>query len=509
MRQDKRNIVWPLLTLFGAVAACAQSVFTGLGKGITYKTEAQITVSDGLSPLWLNANKHGLSSVAGDNGYLRAGICRSVRADSARHWRIGYGADFAAAYNFTSGFVVQQLYADFEYKKVRLSVGSKERTAPLKNDELSSGSQALGINARPVPEARLELPEYVSLTGKSDWVAVKGHIGYGMMTDGRWQEDHVGLDAEGRKQHYAKRVLYHSKAGYLRVGNEEKFPLVFEGGLEMACQFGGTAYNPVGRSGIYGERLEMGNGLKDFWNAFFSSGGDATDEEYTNAAGNTVGSWQLSLAYKGKGWGVRAYYDHYFEDHSMMFLEYGWRDGLLGLELTCPENRFVSSVVYEYVNTTYQSGPVYHDHTESIPDQISGADNYYNHNLYQGWQHWGQAIGNPLFTSPLYNRDGSLAFAGNRFRAHHIGVSGDPVPGLHYRLLYSYMSNWGRYAMPYADVKYDNSFLCEIGYRFSRLGRLRADGWSVAAAFALDRGAQIGDNTGFQLTLRKTGVLTK
>jgi len=509
MKKTPCRLAFVLCLLSGAAAVQAQSVFAGLGKGIEYKAEAQVTVSDGQSPLWLSANKYGLSSVTGDNGYLRAGIRRSVRTDSARHWRVGYGADFAVAYNFTSSFVIQQLYADFEYKKVRLSVGSKERRAPLKNHELSSGSQVLGINARPVPEVRFELPEYLSLTGKSNWVAIKGHIGYGMMTDGRWQEDYVGLDGEGRKLHYAKKALYHSKAGYLRLGNEEKFPVVFEGGLEMACQFGGTIYNPVGRSGIYGEQLEMGHGFKDFIDAFFATGGDATDEEYTNAAGNTVGSWQFSLSYKGKGWGLRAYYDHYFEDHSMMFFEYGWRDGLLGLELTLPENRFVSSAVYEFMNTTYQSGPVYHDHTEAIPDQISGVDNYYNHNLYQGWQHWGQAIGNPLFTSPLYNRDGNLTFTGNRFRAHHFGLCGDPLRGLHYRLLYTYMSNWGRYAVPYTDVKYNHSFLCELTYDLSRLGRLRANGWSVGAAFALDRGAQIGDHTGFQFTLRKTGLFTK
>lgn len=79
-----------------------------------------------------------------------------------------------------------------------------------------------------------------------------------------------------------------------------------------------------------------------------------------------------------------------------MFLQYGWLDGMVGFEIKLPQNRFVSDVVYEYLKTTYQSGPLYHDHTEAIPDQISAGDNYYNHNLYCGWQHWGQAIGNPL-----------------------------------------------------------------------------------------------------------------
>lgn len=498
-----------MLLLSGGAAMQAQSVFSELGKGIGYSVEAQTTFSDGDAPLWLTANRHGLSSVNGDNGHLRAALYRPVANDSARNWRIGYGLDVAAAYNYTSSFVIQQLYADFEYKKVRLSIGSKERDAALKNRELSSGSQTLGINARPVPQVRFELPAYVSITGKSDWVAIKGHIGYGFMTDGNWQEDYLTAGDGGIKPHYAKKALFHSKAGYLRIGNEEKFPLVFEGGLEMACEFGGTIYNPEGRNGTYGDVLQMGHGFKDFWDATIGTGSDATDEAYANAAGNTVGSWLLSLSYKGKDWRLRAYYDHFFEDHSMMFFEYGWRDGLIGAELTLPKNRIASSIVYEYIGTDYQSGPVYHDHTDAIPDQVSGKDNYYNHNLYQGWQHWGQAIGNPLYISPLYNHNGELTFTGNRFTAHHIGICGDPLPGLHYRLLYSYMANKGRYEAPYADVRYGNSFLCEINYRLQKSGRIRADGWSVGAAFALDRGTLPANNTGFQITLCKTGILTR
>lgn len=78
-----------------------------------------------------------------------------------------------------------------------------------------------------------------------------------------------------------------------------------------------------------------------------------------------------------------------------MFLQYGWLDGMVGIEATLPKNRFVDHIVYEFVKTTYQSGPIYHDHTPEIKDQISGQDNYYNHNMYAGWQHWGQALGNP------------------------------------------------------------------------------------------------------------------
>ena len=36
--------------------------------GLEYKLEAQASLSDGKTPLWLNANKHGLSSLESTNG---------------------------------------------------------------------------------------------------------------------------------------------------------------------------------------------------------------------------------------------------------------------------------------------------------------------------------------------------------------------------------------------------------------------------------------------------------
>lgn len=472
-----------------------------LGKGIEYKAEMQVTGGSKKSPLWLNANRHGLSSIDGNNGYLRGSLRRSTDQDSLRKWKWGYGLDMAVAYGNTAPVIIQQAYVDINYKKLRLSIGAKEHPAVFKNEALSSGSQTFGINARPVPQVRIELPEYLSITGKSNWAAVKGHFGYGMLTDGRWQEDYVTPQTR-----YIKKALLHTKAGYLRIGNEDKFPLVAEGGLEWACMFGGTSFRMFSQPPY---NQTMGHSVKDFFKAIAGGGSDPTDDIYLNAAGNTLGSWAFSLSYKGKDWKVRAYYDHFFEDHSMLFFQYGWLDGLIGGEVTLPKNPIVSSLVYEYMHTKYQAGGIYHDRTEEIPDQISGRDNYYNHNIYWGWQHYGQAFGNPLFTSPLYNDNGDLTFRCNRFTAHHFGLSGSPLPFLNYRMLYTYTSNWGTYTLPYDGIKYSNSFMVELEYVPRHIGHTNVEGWSLSGAFGIDRGAQLGDNTGVQITLRKTGFLTK
>lgn len=466
---------------------------------IEYKAEAVGTFSFNSrhTPLWLNSNKYGLGGVKESNGHIRAGVFRNYGNDSTRKWKIGYGADLAVAYNYTGDFIVQQLYTDFGYKKLFLSVGAKERHANLKNDELSSGSQTFGINARPIPEVRIELPEYISISNKCKWFALRGHIGYGITTDGNWQKS---FSSKGNR--YTKKVLYHSKSGFVRIGNEKLFPVVFEGGVEMAATFGGRYYDGNGNS------VNMYNGLKDFYDVFFVKGYDYGETIYKNAKGNTVGSWLFSLKYKGENWAARLYYDHFFEDHSAMFWQYGWKDGMYGAEFTLPYNRFISSLVYEYIYTKYQSGPIYHDQTQSIKDQISATDNYYNHELYSGWQHWGQAIGNPLYISPIYNSNGMLTFWGNRFSAHHIGLCGNPINSLHYKMLFTYSQQLGTYKNPYEDKKYQRSFLCELTYSPRNIGKLKTNGWSAMAAFALDRGSATGNNTGFQITIRKSGVFS-
>lgn len=460
--------------------------------------EVQGTLNNGQTPLWLGSNRYGLSCVNGDYAYQRAGIFHDTSADAARKWRIGYGLDLALTENEGEGarFYVQQAYADFEWKVWRLSVGSKERHMEMKNQELSSGSQTFGINARPIPQVRVELPSYTRITRKLPWLAVKGHFGYGMMTDGRWQRDYV---SEGNK--YTRHALYHSKALYLRLGNEERFPLSGEVGIESATQFGGTSYNVNSFTTTY-DQVKGGHGLKDFFKAIYGGGSDATDEGYGNSGGNTLGSWLFSLKYQGQGWSLRAYYDHFFEDHSQLFGEYGWKDGLMGIEAQLPDNRIVSTVVYEYIRTDYQSGAVYHDETADLPHQISGRDDYYNHTIYPGWQHWGQAIGNPLYTSPLYGNNGSLRFMDNRFRAHHIGLSGNPAPAWHYRLLYTHARSFGTYNEPRSIARYANYILAEVSFAPRKI--LSMTGWRITAALGGDTFNTEGNNFGAQLTLHKT-----
>lgn len=505
------------------VTSNAQDSENILIDGLRYNISMQGSATNGNStPLWLNANKYGLSSLEQYNGYIRTALIRPLEVDSARRFGIGYAVDLAGAANYTSSFIVQQAYVEARWLKGVLTIGSKEYPMELKNQRLSSGSQTLGINARPVPQVRIALPDYWTIPYTNGWIGIKGHIAFGKTTDDNWQADFTS-----RKSRYTEDVLYHTKAGYIRIGNtKKKRPFSLELGLEMATQFGGTTYR-VGYNGKT-DTIRHDSGLGAYWDALVPGGSDITENVYKNIEGNQLGSWVMRMNLDYNSWYLGIYADHYFEDHSAMFLldydGYGtgeeWdskkhnryllyelKDMMLGLEVKFKKFPYLNNIVFEYLYTKYQSGPLYHDHTQAMPDHVGGVDNYYNHGLYTGWQHWGQVMGNPLYLSPIYNKDGTIEVKDNRFVAYHVGISGEPTAGLNYRLLASYRKGYGTYNVPYADPRENFSMLAEAEYAFPAYSKL--NGWAVKGAFGLDAGRWVGNNCGFQLTVSKSGLLNK
>lgn len=489
-----------------------------LGRDIHYKVEMQGGASDDKTPLWLNANKYGLSSLEPNNGYLRGQVIRPLQNDSNRRWGVGYGFDLVAPVNYTSDLVVQQVFAEARWLHGVLSVGAKEWPMQLKNNSLSSGSQTLGINARPVPQVRIALPEYWTIPGFGRWLHFKGHIAYGKMTDNNWQHDFTAM-----KSKYADNVLYHSKSAFFKIGSEDRFvPWSVEMGLESATLFGGTSYSPDGQGGML--ITKNGTSVRSFIRALIPGGGDVPEAgtNYQNEEGNILGSWLMRVNYDDDSWRLGIYADKYFEDHSSMFqldydgygqgdewntkkktrfFLYDFKDIMLGVELNLKYGSWLRNIVVEYLYTKYQSGPVYHDHSAGRSDHISGKDDYYNHYIFTGWQHWGQAIGNPLYTSPIYNSDGRIIFKNNRFVAWHLGFDGQPSERLGYKVLATYQTGWGSYADPFTQKEHNVSFLVEANYQLPH-------NWNVRGAFGADFGRILGNNVGAQLTISKTGIFS-
>ena len=500
-----------ILTLLLATTQYTFAQSPDLGKGVSYAIEMSGTLSEGdHAPFWLTANRYGLSTLERNSGYLRGGVFRSAEADSTRHWDIGYGADLFVANNHTSDLFIQQMYADIRWKKGMLTIGQKQQPMQLKNNELSSGSQTYGINARPYPEIRVALPDYWNIPGTRGILSFKGHLAWGILSDNMFQKSFTHGVAT-----YDQNVLMLTRAGYLRFGKGQK-PFNVELGLELASQYGSSHFEYT-QNGY--QKTRNRRNMSSFWHALVGGGNDSRDGETPNNEGNMLGSWVLRLNYQTQAATFGLYADHFFEDHSAMFhldydgyayedgnikrkksryLLYPLKDIMLGADVHLKKCNWLSDAVVEYVYTKYQSGPVYRDRTEEILDHIGGNDNYYNNSLEPGWQHWGQTMGNPLFLSPIYNTDHTLKFKCNRFIAWHVGVAGQPIPNLHYRIRASWQEGLGTYDMPYFEPQRNISIGIETTYHADALCK----GLSIGLAYGHDHGELRGNNNGGTITFR-------
>lgn len=484
---------------------------------IKYETRTEIVLSKGEhAPFWLTSNRHGLSSTRSYNSNLTAGLFRDF--DKKRGFTWAYGIELEGAWNHTSPFHIHQLYADIKYNCWELSIGFKERNSEDKHRTLSGGGLTFAPNARPIPQVRFGINEYTPIRWLfKEWIQVKGHFSYGRQTDDCFQRNHMKNAPEGSR--YVEKVLFHEKTAFIKIGKKTKFPLFVELGLEMYTQFGGRVWEKRQDGDII--RHDLPRTYKEYLKAFIpmAGGSESSEMDQTNINGNVFGSWHMAFSYEADNWNIKAYYEHYYEDHSgLLGFDYHynregkkklitylpWRDGLFGLEVTVPKNRVINSFVYEFITSRDQSGPILQNPSGDMMGQAGGKDWYYTHSYYQSWQHWGMSMCNPHILSPLYNKEENLTMPYSRIHSHHIGFDGMPTESLRYRIMASWTKHWGSYEDPLPAPLTQLSTMVEIC-----LTPKKWRGWEFTAAIAYDHSRLIGNNFGGMLSICKRGWLSK
>lgn len=492
-----------LLGFLFSLAASAQ--LSRLGEDVQYGASLSGQAGGGdYAPFWQTANRYGLGNHKNNSGLVRAYVKRDTENDSLYRWRMGYGVDLVAPIHYTSKFIVQQAYFELQVWDFRMSFGQKERKAELKNEHLSMGGMTMGTNARPIPQVRLEFPDFFYFKKTGHWLGLKGHLAYGKYTDDRWQRDFNGGNINAP---YSTGSFYHSKAGFLKIGDIDKFPLQLTGGVEMVCQFGGRRHNVryLGTDGQLHEIQYKKTGIMDFLKAFIPLGSDETDSYNPNVAGNHLGSYMARLDYIDKNWKASFYAEHFFEDHSQMSWVFAWKDMLYGLELSVPKNPVVTTLLYEHLSTTDQSGAVFKDtKTPLVPYSVGGIDNYYSHGNYGAYQHAGHVMGNPTILSPIYNTNNHITCYDNRIKAHHAGIMGQPHSDVTYRALYTYERSWGTYFIPRSNPRTGHFWMVEATYKPHRL-----PGFAVTASYGQNHGDLLGNSKGGMLTVSYSGWINK
>lgn len=471
------------------------------------------------APFWFTSNRQGLSPTNSSGIMLDLGLDGGMRLPSRFYFN--YGMEVAVAANYQSDFYLQQAYIEAGYKWFDLSIGEKERWGELINHNLSSGALTWSGNSRPIPQIRLEVPEFTRLGILGRLVSLKGHIAYGWYQDSNWRAGRAAMYSNPPQ--YTDKILHHSKSFFIRIGDAERFPLEFTAGLESYAQFGGTRHNMrTNATDPIVETYEYPHDFKAYANIFLPINRPG---EQTKDNGNTLGSWHLAFDLTMEKWKYHLYYEHFYEDHSSMlgieykpdangekgYISYGfkrnWMDCLLGFELNAPDGLPFKDIVFEVLNTRGQCGPILLDRNlivnkenPIIKEGVDGRDDMYSHTAYKSYSHYGYSNGSPVLVSPLYNKDGNLSFRSNRVLMFHLGIDGAVLPNVHYRILATHTAHWGTYAYPSDEKEHITSVLLECFYHLKK-----SDSWRFGVSIAADfsTAAMLDDNKGIMLTVSK------
>ena len=388
---------------------------------------------------------------------------------------------------------IQEAYVEGKYRSIFVVAGQKSKPSQIVNSQLSSGDLIWSNNARPPVGARAGFIDFQNIPFTKGWLQITGEFGYFRQFDDKWLENHYNYD-----NHFITTDTWlHYKSFHLRTKPDQ--PWVFTIGAQAACQFAGNArYYYVGN---VTRTVEMKADAKAFWRTFIAgSGGNSAGDSFVE--GNHLGTWDLALDYRFKdGKQLRGYTQWLWEDGSGIGKLNGF-DGLWGLEFRNQNgNNLIDGAVIELLELTNHSGPIHWAPADvpgtPITNQATGADDYYNNYIYNGYQNRGMSIGSPFVKSPLYNRDGYMRYRDNVMRGFHAAIMGHLGDLWAYRLMGSYRKAWGTPLIP-RTASDDFSMMAEASY-------FTHNHWSFKAQVAMDHGNLYGNNFGASLGIRYSG----
>ena len=502
-----RIILLPVL-FFAATILKAQDTSN---THITYDLTTEVAVGTGdYTAYQLVTNRHHTLGTRQNTAYMRGAV--NIEHSLSKDWTLSGAVDAIASVHADHKAYLQQCYANLSYQQFFLEVGAREQQQVIRDEELSIGSFAKGTNAKPFAQIHLGTNGFWTVPFTNGWLELNFDGGYGKFLDSNYRHDafyNGDTNASGHNVNnkYATDILYHQKHLFFKINFCEQF--FFIGGIEHVVQFGGTKYG-FDKDDVFISKSKSTN-LKSYLDIILPLG----DKDYfENDAmedwiyGNHLGEMTVQLGWNiNKDHLLQVYYDDIFEDGSGMRKSNGW-DGTYGLQYNnkAAGRQYIRGVVLEYFQSTNQSGPLHYDRGDypepirsEITDKVTGNDEYYNHNCYDSYTHYGMTPGIALITSPIYNKDSYTAFRDNRVKAWHMGLKGELTPKLSYLVKGSYREGWGTYHV----------FLANKHHSFDAMvqGTYTTGPWQFSGACAFDKGNIYGDGTTFDIKIGYHGKI--
>ena len=445
-------------------------------ESINYNVDFSGLISNGeYSPFWLQNRQFAKISSLSNSANLMVGLSKDFSKPNSL-FDYGFKADILLQNDKKTSLYFHEIYAKIRFSIFNLTVGSREEHLGNQDSLLSCGGLFFSKNARPMPKITLGIEQFTKIPFTNGFAEIKGALVHG------WFQDNTVVQNQ----------LLHHKYAYLRLGG--KFPIHFQYGLDHVAQWGGIHPDlSISR---------QPTSIKDYLAVFFGGHGgeDANVSDQINALGNHIISQSTRLDVDISDFRLSAYWQNMSEDGpiKIIYKSMNVSDGLWGFSIKNNKFPIVKGILYEYLNTTDQSGP-YHDKDGII---YGGNDSYFNNGIYStGWTYFSRTIGTAFITSPLYNKNGEVYLLNNRVKVHHIGIEGE-AEGFDYKLMTSFSKNYGSYNIPYTEMKPSTSLLLEINKKIPQFYNIEA-----GCSIGVDMGNMYGNSTGCLFSIRKRGDL--
>lgn len=416
----------------------------------SYNTEVFGSAATGSrTPFWMVSQTWGLVPLNAGNAYIRGGISHEQKWNN--DWSYEIGVDLVASTRHSYNTIwLQQAYGEISWKKWNLRIGPKQKYTSFLNEHLSSGDFVLSNNARPIPEINISLNDFTPIPFTKNKIYLRGDFALGKLYDAKYVEN---IAIPNGKEYFTE-LYSHHKSLYFRIGNfekDDKSRLTF--GIQHFAFFNGHGYYDSAERSSHVNFSEL---LRTILTA--KEGGPDEAGEVKYKTGSHFGSYIVKYDYRSNKSEYSVYWHHFIEDGSSAGPQ-SIRDMLLGVEYKSEQKKLLSGAVLEYVYTKNQSGSVHFNHgvDEAHADLFSkgnGMDDYYNNVQYiEGPSYYGRSFGTPLLLSPEYNTDGTVNFKSSRIIAFHGAIEGYFSNNLSYRLRATYGETWGRYKVPFLNVR--------------------------------------------------------
>ena len=440
---------------------------------IKYTAEAGAIIStNGETPFWLRANQYGIVPNQSPIFTLRGSVSSDYKKAISKEdqyklskfdW--GFGLNIVGDVGKESQFLIPEAYIKAKLGVFEIYGGRRKEIFGLVDSTLSSGSYIWSGNALPMPKIQISTPNFVPLPYTKGFLSFKGIYAHGWFENSRTD---------------VKNFYLHQKSLYFRLGKPD-WKFHFYGGFNHQVQWGGTLLypDPTNQLAYNGQ---VGSSFNDYVNVVtgmsLAVAGDTTKHganDAFNRSGNHLGTIDFGFDVNTNNFSILCYRQNIYEDGSLYYLA-NISDGLNGISVKIKKKSDakirLQKIVFEYLNTTNQSGLTGSDNTNA---RLRGEDNYFNNSVYRnGWTYNQTSIGTAFINNISVTNTSNIYFNNSRVEAFYLGLKGLVSENIKTEIRVSTSRNWGIYNGSFDNSKQQFSALLKLDKTFNRFNSTTA-----------------------------------